>query len=174
MKVLSIGRWHPEHLTDLETRYPDITFASTADEVEALEQIVDTDIVWGHVSRQVFLAARKLRWLQHKGAGMNWLHDVPELIASDVTVTSAAGAAASTVADHTFAMLLFFVRDLPGLHEAQSVHHYQSPHEYHGESLAGMTLGILGLGHIGRAIAKRGHAFEMQVIAVDVADCSFR
>jgi phosphoglycerate dehydrogenase-like enzyme len=170
MKVLSMGRWHPEHLAALKAQYPDSAFASAVGEAEALAQVGDADVVWGHVSRGVFLAARKLRWLQHKGAGMNWLRDVPELVASDVVVTNAAGAAAATVADHVFAMLLSFVRDLPALREAQADHRYLGPRDYHGGSLAGMTLGVLGLGHIGRAVARRGHAFDMRVFATDASD----
>ncbi|MFJ2363152.1 2-hydroxyacid dehydrogenase [Pseudomonas sp. NPDC087697] len=79
----------------------------------------------------------------------------------DITVTNGAGVNASSVADHAMALLLSLVRDIPRCDAA--VRRGEWP-KIMRPSLAGKRLGILGLGAVGRAIAKRaGNGFDMTV-----------
>jgi lactate dehydrogenase-like 2-hydroxyacid dehydrogenase len=78
-----------------------------------------------------------------------------------ITVTNGAGVNASSVADHAMAMLLSLVRDIPRCDAA--VRRGEWP-KIMRPSLAGKHLGILGLGAVGMAIAKRAaHGFDMTV-----------
>jgi lactate dehydrogenase-like 2-hydroxyacid dehydrogenase len=78
-----------------------------------------------------------------------------------ITVTNGAGVNASSVADHAMAMLLSLVRDIPRCDAA--VRRGEWP-KIMRPSLAGKRLGILGLGAVGMAIAKRAaHGFDMTV-----------
>ncbi|WP_309674509.1 2-hydroxyacid dehydrogenase [Pseudomonas sp.] len=78
-----------------------------------------------------------------------------------ITVTNGAGVNASSVADHAMAMLLSLVRDIPRYDAA--VRRGEWP-KIMRPSLAGKHLGILGLGAVGMAIAKRAaHGFDMTV-----------
>lgn len=78
-----------------------------------------------------------------------------------ITVTNGAGVNASSVADHAMALLLALVRDVPRCDAA--VRRGEWP-KIMRPSLAGKHLGILGLGAVGMAIAKRAaHGFDMQV-----------
>lgn len=170
MKLLNMGQWDREHLAGLRASFPQVEFAGARTPKEAIKEIADADAVWGHVSREVFLAAKKLRWLQHKGAGVNWMLKVPELVESDVVVTNSSGAAASTIAEHAFGMLISLARKFRSLDSAQRARVWLGYGEYKPLGLAGLTLGVLGLGKVGNAIAKRAHAFDMKVIAVDAND----
>ena len=78
-----------------------------------------------------------------------------------ITVTNGAGVNASSVADHALAMLLALVRDIPRCDAA--VRRGEWP-KIMRPSLANKRLGILGLGAVGMAIAKRAHlGFDMQI-----------
>jgi phosphoglycerate dehydrogenase-like enzyme len=136
----------------------------------ALAAAPEVEIVFGHVARDVFLAASRLRWIQCHGAGMDWMMRVPELAASDVIVTNTRGAHAATIAEHTFGLLIALTRGFPRLWAAQQARAWLRPLGYTPVGLASLTLGIVGFGQIGRALAQRGHAFEMRVIAVDALD----
>jgi D-2-hydroxyacid dehydrogenase (NADP+) len=76
---------------------------------------------------------------------------------------------ASTIAEHVFAMLLTFTRRMRLLEQFKAAKVWGRPQaEAVVEGLAGKTLGILGLGNIGQAIAKRAYAFDLRVLAVDI------
>ena len=78
-----------------------------------------------------------------------------------ITVTNGAGVNASSVADHAMAMLLSLVRDIPRCDAA--VRRGEWP-KIMRPSLAGKHLGVLGLGAVGMAIAKRAaHGFDMTI-----------
>jgi D-2-hydroxyacid dehydrogenase (NADP+) len=81
-------------------------------------------------------------------------------------VTNMRGAHAVTIAEHTFAMLLTHTRALNGFQEHQREHEWGRG-ELMPVALKGRTMGIIGFGNIGRAIARRANGFEMRVLAVD-------
>jgi phosphoglycerate dehydrogenase-like enzyme len=160
----------------VKSAFPQVEFSTALTEKEASQEIEDAEVVFGDMSREVFLAAKKLRWIQCHGAGVNKLIAIPELIESDVQLTNTRGAHASTIAEHFFGMLISLTRQLPALYQAQQRGEWLDWSEWSEKvgvqpiGLRGMTMGIIGLGNIGRAIADRAHAFEMKVIAVDIRD----
>ena len=168
MKVLCIGRLDSLFEKYLTAEWPDITFCSVDTHEAAMKEIVDAEVVWGHINEELFQASRSLRWLQHNGAGMNWLSEVPGLVTSDVVVTNSAGAAADSVADQTMATLLALSRQIPELVKAQTQHRWIQPPEHSPITLRGRTLGILGFGHIGRAVSERASGFGMRILALDL------
>lgn len=94
------------------------------------------------------------------GAGYEQV-DLPAARQRGITVTNGAGVNASSVADHAMALLLALVRNVPYLDSA--VRRGAWPRGMR-PSLAGKRLGILGLGAVGQAIARRGaQGFDMQV-----------
>jgi len=70
-----------------------------------------------------------------------------------------------TVAEHTFALLLALSRRLLLPYQPTSA---QDGDQWQGWGLAGKTLGIVGIGHIGRRVAQMARAFGMPVLACDV------
>jgi phosphoglycerate dehydrogenase-like enzyme len=167
MKVLITSSWVHQFLGDWQKEFPQVEFVVAPSPAEQLQAGADAEIILGMVSRELFAAARKLRWIQFPAAGVEWMQQVPDLINSDVTVTNARGAHATTIAEHTFGMLIFLARNFATLYEAQKQKKWLREQVGPCTGLVGMTMGIVGLGQIGRAIAKRAHAFEMNIIAVD-------
>jgi phosphoglycerate dehydrogenase-like enzyme len=103
--------------------------------------------------------APKLRWVQAIGAGIDHLEGagLPE----DLTITNAAGVAAAPIAEFVMARLLQLWKRLPEI-DAQQVDHQWAPK--FGRTVEGLTIGIIGLGAIGTAVAVRARAFDMTVI----------
>ncbi len=112
--------------------------------------------------------APKLRWLQFPGAGIDSLASTGLLDAdSGVIVTTAAGIHATTISEYVFGSMLMFNWNWPQMVRLQDEHVWaRSATWYHlgGRELAGQTLGIVGLGSIGRRIAQLGRAFGMRVL----------
>lgn len=170
MKVLVTAPWPARQLVELRAAFPMVELAPAKTEEDAIAGVTDADGVFGHLSRDAYLSARRLRWIQSHGAGVEWMMHIPELIASDVIVTNTRGAHAATIAEHTFGILICLARGFYSLFEAQQRRVWLRPLLQPAVGLSGLTLGIVGLGAIGRAVAQRGHAFDMRVIAVDAHD----
>ena len=128
--------------------------------------IGDVDAVYGHVTEDDFPSAKQLRWVQAASAGVEWMWRVPGLQESDIVVTNMRGAHAVTIAEHTFAFLLTHTRALRGFEQNQRDHKWGRG-DLVTTNLKGQTMGIIGFGNIGRAIARRATGFEMRVLAVD-------
>ncbi len=169
--VLGFRSSSDPRLAQLRATYPEVEFVGAGSPDEILREIVDADAFFGNPTREQFLAARKLRWIQAPSAGIEFVHTIPELVESSVVLTNARGAHAATIAEHTFAMLLSLTRNLRFFDHAKGCHTWLRGEGYRNvQGIAGKTMTVVGFGNIGRAIAKRAHAFEMQVQAVDVQE----
>lgn len=168
MKIVLGSRPNDERLGKFRAAYPEVRFVSAAPG-ELISEMADADAFFGNPTREQFLAARKLRWIQAPSAGIEFVQNIPELVESDVVLTNARGAHAATIAEHTFAMLLNFTRNLPFFAQAQKNHTWLRGDGYRAlrGGIAGKTIVIVGFGNIGRAIGKRAKGFEMRVVAVD-------
>ncbi|MDE0555574.1 MAG: D-2-hydroxyacid dehydrogenase, partial [Candidatus Poribacteria bacterium] len=89
----------------------------------------------------------------------------PSFKASDIVLTNCRGLYGTQIAEHAFALLLALTRHIPIQLEFMKTKHWERTQCI---ELAGMTMGVLGLGGIGRAIAARARAFEFEVVAADV------
>ena len=113
--------------------------------------------------------APDLRWLQYPGAGVDGLRPTGLLDAdSGVVVTTASGIHATTISEYVFGSMLMFNRTWPEMVRLQDRHMWpRNPGWYNlgGRELVDQTLGIIGLGSIGRHIAHLAKAFGMRVLA---------
>ena len=142
---------------------------TTADELSA--HLSDVEILCSYfIPSDWRTQAPKLRWLQFPGAGVDSLATTGLLNAnSGVIVTTAAGIHAETISEYVFGSMLMFNWNWPQMVRLQDNHVWaRSATWYHlgGRELAGQTLGIIGLGHIGRRIAQLAHAFGMHVLGM--------
>ncbi len=123
-------------------------------------------VVCGHFAREWLPHCTRLRWIQFLGAGIEGSLS-PELLASDIILTNASGVHAVPIAEHVFGMMLMFAR---GLHRCvrQQMHAEWNRDGFREQvrELYRATLGVVGLGAIGAAVAERGKAVGMRVIAV--------
>jgi phosphoglycerate dehydrogenase-like enzyme len=138
------------------------------DEAAQRRELPDADGVYGWPSAAVLTTAKKLRWLQSPSAGVERIWALPDLQKSDVTITNARGAHAVNMAEHVFALILAYSRGILKAREFQEEHRWEArvARDYCYE-LSGGTMGIIGYGNIGRQVARRARAFDMQVLAVD-------
>src|SRR3954451_1959326 len=167
--IIAAPQRDAERVDGIRERHPDTELVVAADRDQVLDLIGDADGLFGAPNAMEFAAAEQIKWIQAGSAGVEWLWNIPALQArDDVVVTNMRSAHAATIADHCFAMLLYFVRDLKDLIDYQSRGEW-SRGQLGGklQSLSGRTLGIVGFGNIGRAIGRRGVGFDMKVLAVD-------
>ena len=155
----------PERFAELERQHG-IQFVVPNRGDPTAPLIGDVDAVYGQVTPDDFPGATNLRWVQSPSAGVEWMWRVPGLQDSDVIVTNMRGAHAATIAEHTFAMLLTHTRGLRTFEQLQRDHQWGRG-ELSLSNIKDLTMGIIGFGNIGRAIAHRATGFEMRVLAVD-------
>jgi len=156
-------------IPELRAQYPAVTVAWCPAQDGLADALADADVYFGWLTRDDFLAAKRLRWVQSPSSGVDRFLAIPELARGSVLLTSASGTHANCLAEHTFAMILAFTRGIRECVVQQQARHW-SNREYRPamRELTGSTMGIVGLGNVGRAIAHRAAAFEMRVVAVDV------
>jgi phosphoglycerate dehydrogenase-like enzyme len=164
MLVTSFQR-DPVRLAEL-ARQHDVEFISPEGGQPSASLAADVDAVFGQLTADEFAAARQLRWVQSPSAGVEWMWKVPGLADSEVVVTNMRGAHAATIAEHAFAMLLAHTRALRTFEQNHSEHAWRRA-DQRLLGIKGLTMGIVGFGNIGRAIARRARGFEMRVLAVD-------
>lgn len=112
--------------------------------------------------------AKKLRVISKFGVGVENI-DVDAASARGIPVCNTAGANAESVADHTWALILSLVRRLPYLERVIKEGNGWNPWPAaSGVELAGKSLGLVGLGNIGRSVATRAQGFGVHVRAYDV------
>ncbi len=131
------------------------------------EELAEADVYCGHAKVPVpwedVVRKGRLRWIQSSAAGMDHCL-VPSVVESDIVVTSASGVLAKQVADHTLALLVGMLRNLPTFFRAQQAHEFvRRP----TRDLHGARIGIVGLGGNGRRLAKVLKPMETTILATD-------
>jgi phosphoglycerate dehydrogenase-like enzyme len=159
------------HFHLLRDAVPNLTIVYAPDRERMLAEIADADVFYGPPSRELVLAAKHLKWIQTASAGVDAAVAIPELIESDVILTNTRSAHAPSLSEHVFALLLAQARRLPTMFEWQKAKHWGKPEANRTlRELYRSTIGIVGFGYIGRAVAQRARAFEMNVLAIDAED----
>ena len=159
-----------EFFEKLNLMFPEIQF----DVAESIDQekrsIVDTDIYYGSISNEVFLETRKLKWIHLPGTGVDKIiKSIPSLGDSDVVLTNCRGPHAGPMANHVMGMILSISHRLNEQWDDQKEHFWDTNKYIDSfEDLSGKSMGILAFGDIGKAVAKRAHAFGMKIYAVDL------
>jgi phosphoglycerate dehydrogenase-like enzyme len=157
---------------------------NAGDDRHALRRMPEADAFFGKITPALLAAATKLRWVQAPTASLEH-YLFPELAAHTCLLTNMRGLFSDVIADHVMGCVLCFARNLhvyiqqaadarwaPVGGEAARVGFASGPgtvndidraHRHLGDA----TMGVVGLGAIGREIARRAAAFGMRVVAVD-------
>ena len=170
MKLLLAGTEGEAHFDDVlrDVPVPGLEIVKELDPARALEAAADADVIYGLVTPQMIRAAKKLRWFQASSAGVESAASIPELVASDVLLTNTRGAHGPSIGEHAFALLFSLTRHLPECYARQQARRWDRTGLYRtAREVWGRTMGIVGYGSIGRAIAQRAVGFGMPLIAVD-------
>ena len=134
------------------------------EEGAVLEQ---AEVILGFCSPQLIKRAKKLRWLQHFGTGVDRCTLSPAVQEADFILTNAQHTAAPPIAEHVIAMLLALTRNLQYFHHAQQEQSWQRPPDTPSPmiEIGGKTMLVAGLGGIGTEVARRAAGLGMRVIA---------
>ena len=148
-----------------EVVYNDLGVPLQGDELLARLDGVDgyiagVDFITGDIIERM---PSSLRVISRYGAGVDRV-DLAACKKRGIAVTNTPGANSTAVCELAFALMLCAARNIPALHQA--VEKGEWPRAS-GMELAGKTLGIVGMGAIGKRLAIRAQAFEMQVCAFD-------
>jgi D-3-phosphoglycerate dehydrogenase len=117
------------------------------------------------VTAEVLDAAGRLRAVGRAGVGVDNI-DVAAATARGVVVMNAPDGNTMTTAEHTVALLLALARRVPQGHASLHAGRWERK-KFVGVELRGKTLGVVGLGRIGRVVASRARGFDMKVVAYD-------
>jgi phosphoglycerate dehydrogenase-like enzyme len=112
--------------------------------------------------RAAFLANPQVRWVHSKLAGLDSAL-FPELIESSVPVTNGKGVFSQSLGEFALAMILYFAKDFPRMLRNKAEHRWQV---FEVDEISNQTVGIVGYGDIGRAVASRACAMGMKVFAL--------
>jgi D-3-phosphoglycerate dehydrogenase len=133
--------------------------------------MVDADILlmcYTPVTARVIAAAPRLRGIVKYGVGIDAI-DIAAAKAHGVTVVNVPEYAENTVAEGAFLLMLALLRKLPGLNIQMQDTGWTWPEPHWlGRDVAGLTIGLVGLGRIGRSMARMaGAGFAAHVLAFD-------
>ena len=117
------------------------------------------------VTPDVLAQAPKLRVIGRAGVGVDNV-DLEAATGAGVLVMNTPGGNAVSVAEHTIALMLSLARAIPQASESTKAGKWEKK-KFLGNELRGKTLGVVGLGSIGRETVKRAKPFEMRIIGYD-------
>ncbi|MGE0822051.1 MAG: D-2-hydroxyacid dehydrogenase [Candidatus Binatia bacterium] len=155
----------------LQTEFPqtNVVFVHERDPQRRRAIYAEAEVLFAvRFSPEDLHAAQKLKWLHLSSAGATHVL-FPEMIDSQVTVTNSRGLHGIPIAEHVLGVMIILARQLHAAYRCQLEGRwgrqdmfalYPTFSELHGS-----TVGIIGLGSIGLAIAERAKAFGMRVLA---------
>jgi phosphoglycerate dehydrogenase-like enzyme len=114
------------------------------------------------VLREVFLMCKDVRWVHSRSAGLDNVL-FPELVASKVPLTNGSGVFSPSLGEFSLAAILYFAKDFRRMIRNQAAGVWE---QFDVEEIDSQTVGIVGYGDIGRAVAKRVHPMGMTVYAL--------
>ncbi|NBH10730.1 D-glycerate dehydrogenase [Amycolatopsis sp. SID8362] len=173
MAKIVVTRWIPDDAVKLLAEAGDVVVSPadrplTPDELH--EFVAGADAVVGMLHDRLDgafadAAGPDLKVVANVAVGYDNV-DVPALAARGIVVTNTPGVLTDATADLAFGLLLAVTRRLG---EGERLLRSRTPWSFHlgfllGSGLQGKTLGIVGYGQIGRAVAKRAEAFGMEIV----------
>jgi phosphoglycerate dehydrogenase-like enzyme len=159
--------WFAERL---RTEFPALEIIHR-DRYEGVEEhLRDAEILFAFQLRpEQFTSAQKLRWIHAPTAAVHQLL-FPELVKSDVVLTNAREVHGPVVAEHVIALIFALAKKIPQAARLQQKRVWGQDAMWNDgprpREIAGATLGLIGLGSIGRTVARMASALGMRVIAV--------
>jgi phosphoglycerate dehydrogenase-like enzyme len=112
--------------------------------------------------RDVFQMCPQLRWVHSRSAGLDGML-FPELVESPVTLTNGRGVFSQSLGEFVLGAILYFAKDFRRMIRLQTAGVWEP---FDITEVSGQTVGIVGYGDIGRAVATRVRAMGMRVLAL--------
>ena len=152
----------------LLAQLPPETNIAVGNSVEAFERsAADATVIFswsaaGDLLRDVFAICPKVRWVHSRSAGLDGVL-FPALVESPVPLTNGRGVFSQSLGEFALAAILYFAKDLRRMNRNQEAGRWE---QFDIVEISGQTVGILGYGDIGRAVASRVRPMGLRVLAV--------
>lgn len=117
------------------------------------------------VTAEIMAAAPRLKVVGRAGVGVDNI-DLKEATRRGILVLNAPEGNTIAAAEHTLALLLALARNVPAAHASLKGGEWKRS-RFTGRELYGKVLGVVGLGRIGREVARRARAFGMTIVGFD-------
>jgi phosphoglycerate dehydrogenase-like enzyme len=147
---------------------PEKTSLAVGNSPEAFERAApDADVIFNwsagrDLLRAVFAMTPRVRWVHSRAAGLDNLL-FPELVESPVPLTNGSGVFSASLGEFALAAILYFAKDFRRMIRNQMAGRWE---QFDVHEISGQTVGIVGYGDIGRAVATRVRSMGMRVLAV--------
>jgi len=166
MRIVLCYPVQQRHKQQIQAVVPEAELVDAGQEQVAVE-LPTADLFCGHPKVPVpwaeVVARGRLRWIQSSAAGLDHCL-VPEVIGSQITVTSASGVLADQVAEHGLGLAIACTRRLPLFLQQQAQREFvRRP----TRDLTDATVGIVGLGGVGRRLVEVLRPFRARIVATD-------
>jgi D-3-phosphoglycerate dehydrogenase / 2-oxoglutarate reductase len=167
MKIVIAEPLHPAGVELLQAQKGWEIVVSSAKEYE--KHLADADALLAarsvRITAEQIAKGRKLKLVAYPGVGTDFI-DVELATAAGILVMNMPGESAVSVAEHTLGLMLAMARRIPQAIDSTR-HGKWEGKRFLGTELRRKTLGVVGLGSIGREVVKRARAFEMRILAND-------
>jgi D-3-phosphoglycerate dehydrogenase len=167
MKILMIGYFTETSKINILRQFPEnwnVVIVPPGEEM--LHHIEDCQVIIPEhvkVDRGLLSKAKQLKLVQ-TGAGFDNV-DIDACTQLGIWVANAAGVNAQAVAEHVMALILSYYKNIPFLDTFMKSKRDVDQLNYTGSELEGKTIGIIGMGAVGKKVAKLCKAFDMNVLA---------
>lgn len=164
MRILVNAELNREYLGKIEAGFPAVEVVQTVDRSQAKELVQQAEVlvIWQHFLQPELLDSPTLRWVHVLSAGVEELL-LPPIKQGRMLLSNSRGIHGIPISEHVFGLMLSFSRQLHKYGKNQTAGKWQREPT---TELRAKTLGVVGLGSIGREIARLGAAFGMRVLAV--------
>lgn len=119
----------------------------------------------GKLDKEIIDQLPNLKHIALLTIGTNWL-DIDYIKSKGITVSNIPGATAQSVAEHAWAMVLSLAKRVSEFDRAARYQNNFNFADFKGKEVYGKTLGVIGLGNIGKKVAEIGKAFSMNILGV--------
>ncbi len=168
MEGLTMAAVTPAYLADITAAAPArSTIEVVGGIAEAMPLAADVEVILGIINRRLLAESPNLKWVHATASGVD-MFMFDEFVRSDVVLTGEKGLVGGHLADTGMGLLLALTRQI---HRAIKLGPDAWQHRVDMRAkeieLEGLTMGIIGFGGTGRAMARRAVAFGMKTLAVD-------
>ena len=155
----------PAQEAEIRAKVPNATVVRAYEEAELLDFAPECEALctWGmYKPTKFFAAAKNLKWVHVLSAGYDGIINLPEVITRKPIITCTKGIHGLPMAEHTICMMLMYVRGFNLLRDRQNRREWRRFLE--ADELAGKTVGIVGVGEIGKVVADKCKGLGMRVL----------
>ena len=170
IRILTMAAFEPPEIEKIRSAAPNVELTVVKTRQEFQRLLPQAEVVFGNLTGADLAAASQVQWVQTGAAGVENLD--PTIVESPIVLTNMARTFAPAISETAIGLLLCLTRGITTLYMPQFAKRQMKPvgtvRSADHVELAGRTMGIVGMGGIGSALARKAHhGFGMKVVATD-------